>query len=62
MISEQKKKKMSSLIPALALGSTLLLGGCDLLDSILAVEAPSRVVATDLESPAAASQAVTVTS
>ncbi len=53
MISEQKK--MSSLLPALALGSTLLLGGCDFLDDILAVEAPSQVVATDLEDPAAAS-------
>lgn len=53
MISEQKK--MSSLIPALALGSTLLLAGCDFLDDILAVEAPSQVVATDLADPAAAS-------
>ncbi len=54
MISEQKEK-MSSLLPALALGSTLLLGGCNVLDNILSVEAPSRVVATDLADPAAAS-------
>ena len=45
------QKKMSSLIPALALGSTLLLGGCNVLDNILSVEAPSRVIATDMANP-----------
>ena len=49
-----EKKRMSSLVPALALGSTLLLGGCGVLDDILAVDAPSQVVATDLADPAAA--------
>ena len=42
-------------IPTLALSSTLVLGGCGALDDLLSVEAPSRVVASDLENPAAAS-------
>lgn len=41
-------------IPALALGTTLFLAGCGALDDLLSVEAPSRVVASDLEDPAAA--------
>ena len=39
---------------ALALGSVLVLGGCDSLDSLLSVDAPSRVVASDLTKPSAA--------
>ena len=54
-MNKQKRNRMSSLIPALALGSTLLLGGCNVLDDILSVEAPSLVAASDLADPAAAS-------
>ena len=52
-----KKLSMSpkSLIPAVALCSTIALGGCDALDDLLQVEAPSQVEASDLESPGAAS-------
>jgi len=39
---------------ALALSSVLVLGGCDSLDSLLSVDAPSRVVASDLTNPSAA--------
>ena len=39
---------------ALALSSVLVLGGCDGLDSLLSVDAPSRVVASDLTNPSAA--------
>ncbi|HET9949579.1 MAG TPA: RagB/SusD family nutrient uptake outer membrane protein [Longimicrobiales bacterium] len=38
----------------LAACSALALGGCDALDRLLSVEAPSRVSASDLENPAAA--------
>ena len=38
-------------IPAMALGATLFLAGCGALDDLLSVEAPSRVVASDLENP-----------
>lgn len=41
-------------IPALALALTVVLGACDAFDDLLSVEAPSRVEAGDLESPAAA--------
>lgn len=41
-------------IPTLVLFSTLLLGACSALDDLLSVEAPSRVIASDLENPAAA--------
>ena len=41
-------------IPALAVGLTVFLVGCDALDDLLSVDAPSRVVASDLEDPAAA--------
>lgn len=41
-------------VPALALGTTLFLAGCGALDDLLSVEAPSRVVANDLEDPSAA--------
>ena len=41
-------------IPALVLSSTVLLCACSALDDLLTVEAPSRVVADDLENPAAA--------
>ena len=34
---------------ALSLSSVLVLGGCDGLDSLLSVDAPSRVVASDLD-------------
>jgi hypothetical protein len=47
-------RRISRLVPALALGSTVALGGCSVLDDLLAVDAPSRVVASDLENPAAA--------
>lgn len=40
--------------PALALSLVLVLGGCDSLDSLLSVDAPSRVVASDLTNPSAA--------
>ena len=39
---------------AIALSSVLVLGGCDSLDSLLSVDAPSRVVASDLNNPSAA--------
>ena len=39
---------------ALALSSVLVLGGCDSLDTLLSVDAPSRVVASDLNQPSAA--------
>lgn len=45
---------MNNLTPALALCSTVLLGACNVLDDLLMVEAPSRVVASDLDNPAAA--------
>ena len=51
----KKINSMRHVIPALALGSTLLLGGCGVLEDILTVEAPSQVVATDMAEPAAAS-------
>ena len=41
-------------IPTLAICLTLVLSGCDALDELLSVDAPSRVVASDLENPAAA--------
>jgi hypothetical protein len=41
-------------IPALALGATLFLAGCGALDGLLSVDAPSQVVASDLEDPNAA--------
>ncbi|MEX2465673.1 MAG: RagB/SusD family nutrient uptake outer membrane protein [Gemmatimonadota bacterium] len=41
-------------IPALALGATLFLAGCGALDDLLSVDAPSRVVASDLDDPNAA--------
>lgn len=41
-------------VPTLALCLTLFLGACDALDELLSVDAPSRVVASDLENPAAA--------
>ena len=40
--------------PILALCSTVLLGACGTLDDILSVEAPSSVIADDLDDPAAA--------
>jgi hypothetical protein len=46
---------MRNVIPALALSSALVLGGCGVLEDILTVEAPSQVVATDMAEPAAAS-------
>ena len=49
-----EKLSMNRLIPALALCSTLVLGGCDVLDDLLTVDAPSRVVASDLGDPSAA--------
>jgi hypothetical protein len=41
-------------IPILVLGLTAFMGACSALDDLLSVDAPSQVVATDLESPAAA--------
>lgn len=41
-------------IPAFALGATLFLAGCGALDGLLSVEAPSQVVASDLDNPNAA--------
>ena len=41
-------------IPLLVLGLTLFTGGCGALDDLLSVDAPSQVIATDLENPAAA--------
>ena len=41
-------------IPLLVLGLTLFTGGCDALNDLLSVDAPSQVIATDLENPAAA--------
>jgi hypothetical protein len=41
-------------IPVLVLSSTVLLCACSALDDLLSVEAPSRVVADELENPAAA--------
>ena len=46
--------KKSMKIPALVLSLTVLLGACNALDDLLSVDAPSRVVASDLENPAAA--------
>ena len=46
--------KKSTKIPALLLSLTVFLGACNALDDLLSVEAPSTVVASDLESPAAA--------
>ena len=46
--------KRSMTIPALVLSLTVFMGACDALDDLLTVEAPSRVVASDLENPAAA--------
>ncbi len=42
-------------IPVLVLCSSLILSGCGALDDLLTVEAPSQVVAPDLEVPGAAS-------
>ncbi|MDA1348651.1 MAG: hypothetical protein O3A47_07260 [Chloroflexi bacterium] len=42
-------------IPALAICSALFFAGCSALDELLSVEAPSQVVATDLQVPGAAS-------
>ena len=41
-------------IPALWLCMTVVLSGCDAISDLLSVEAPSRVIASDLEDPAAA--------
>ena len=41
-------------VPVLAVAMILSMGACDALDDLLSVEAPSRVVAGDLENPAAA--------
>src|SRR3970040_314303 len=41
-------------IPPLVLSLTVSLGACSALDDLLTVETPSRVVASDLEDPAAA--------
>lgn len=41
-------------VPAVVLSLTVFLGACDVLDDLLTVEAPSRVVASDLENPGAA--------
>lgn len=53
--TRKNMRRTKGLIPALVLGSAVLLGGCSVLDDILAVDAPSRVIASDLEDPAAAS-------
>ena len=41
-------------IPSVLIGLALGLSGCDALDDLLSVDAPSRVVASDLDNPAAA--------
>ena len=41
-------------IPVLVLSLSVALAGCSALDDLLSVDAPSRVVASDLENPAAA--------
>lgn len=43
-----------SVTGVLLLAASVLMGGCDALDSLLEVEAPSRVIAQDMENPAAA--------
>jgi len=40
---------------AIALGAAVASAGCDALDQLLEVEAPSRVIASDMEDPSAAS-------
>lgn len=42
--------KRSMRVPALLLSLTVFLGGCDALDRLLSVEAPSRVEARDRKS------------
>ena len=49
-----KKLSMNRVIPVLALSSAFLFGACDVLDDLLTVDAPSRVVASDLSDPSAA--------
>ena len=49
------RRSGADFVPTLALCSALFLSGCSALDDLLSVEAPSQVVATDLENPGAAS-------
>lgn len=47
--------KTSTKVQALVLSLTAVLAGCGALDELLEVDAPSQVIASDLENPAAAS-------
>ena len=44
----------SHAVLAIALGAAVASAGCDALDQLLEVEAPSRVIASDMENPSAA--------